>query len=90
MDRSIDEFKQAIKVKEIKFWPIHNCSFCHYECGYLFREDKVFYDSGCHCVTYLNVRPMVWLDVANMYNVQRNEKMIKKFDEFFGFTEKSI
>jgi hypothetical protein len=29
---------------------IHRCTLCGYPCGYLFRQDELFYDSGCACV----------------------------------------
>jgi hypothetical protein len=37
---------------------VHNCSFCHYPCGFLMENGGLYYDSGCDCVRGgYNVRP---------------------------------
>lgn len=83
--RSGDDFKkQAVKLNITK-WPMHDCSICGYPCGYLFRGDEVFYDSGCDCVNYTNIQPRNWEDVAEHYNMQSHPDVIKKMDEFWGF-----
>lgn len=28
----------------------HHCSICNYPCGYVFINDKPYYDSGCNCL----------------------------------------
>ncbi len=33
-----------------KKFVIHRCHLCDYPCGFIFKENKIFYDSGCNCV----------------------------------------
>jgi len=84
--RSPEEFRSAVEKKKIHFWFIHQCSFCNYRCGYVFRDGDVFYDSGCDCVTYgYVITPKDYEDVAEQYNMQTHEKFIRDMDEFWGF-----
>lgn len=87
MKTAID-FKNAAIRKEIKRWDIHNCSMCNYACGYVIDNDRVFYDSGCDC-TYRgqNLSPRSFEDIADHYNMQSNETVIQRMNEFWGFSD---
>jgi len=90
--RTAEEFREQAKARNIKRWPIHDCSMCGYECGYLFNEaGEVAYDSGCDCVLSLGDRisPREWENVAEHYNMQSSENYIKEMDEFWGFVTKN-
>lgn len=95
MMRQPEEFKQAATEKNIQKWVIHHCSMCSYPCGYIFRGDQVFYDSGCDCVTYgPALRPADYKDVAEQYNnshkwwtEKNNAEELKKLEEFWGFAK---
>ncbi len=87
MSRSAEDFKKQAKEKGITRWVIHHCSMCDYPCGYLFNGDKVEYDAGCGCVTYRDVQSRTWDNVAEHYNMQKNEKVIAQMDKFWGFTK---
>lgn len=50
----LEPWKQAIK--KAGFYKLHSCSMCGYECGWLFVEDALFYDSGCYCTRGSNLR----------------------------------
>ena len=84
--RSPSEFQKSVQENELTHWPIHDCSLCHYPCGYIFNKDgNVFYDSGCDCVAYTNLQPRSWEDVAEHYNQQSNADYIKEMDTFWKF-----
>lgn len=80
------EFKEQATKNNIKEWRIHDCSICGYPCGYIFEEDRVLYDSGCDC-SYGGESLRDWDDVAEHYNMQTNEDVIKKMNLFWGFKE---
>ena len=82
------DFRAAAEKHGITRWQIHDCSICDYPCGYLFRGDEVFYDSGCDCVTYRSdLHPRSWEDVAEQYNMQSHPAVIEAYDTFWYFTE---
>jgi len=91
--KTVEDFKKAAKEKNITFWEIHKCGFCGYPCGYIIKDDAIFYDSGCGCVSmYVNIQPRSWEDLAEEYNrntKERNprisEKYTKETDNFWGF-----
>ncbi len=85
--RTPEEFKEAAKRIKPRRWHMHDCSICGYQCGYIFEDNPelVFYDSGCKCVMYRTVRPSSWESVANHYNIQDNDEVIKDMNNFWGF-----
>lgn len=85
MEKTSEDFKTAVAKKNIQFWPIHNCSICEYPCGYVFKDDQVFYDNGCYCTYGQNLNPQDWGDVARQYNMQTNLLHIEEMNKFFGF-----
>lgn len=87
MIKTIDELKAQVQEKGITFWPIHNCSFCSYSCGYHFHGEDVFYDSGCDCVTYNNFQPRSWDDVAQVYNMNQPENNPKVSQDYLDRTD---
>lgn len=74
MLRTAEELKIQAKLKGITRWPVHDCSMCGYPCGYIINGDRVAYDSGCDCVTYSNVQPRSWDDLAYAYNLNQPER----------------
>lgn len=86
--RTPDEFESAAQEHDIARWPLHNCSFCQYEVAYLFDGPDVAIDTGCNCVPGPpTIRSTTWANVANQYNIQDNDRVIAKYDEFWHFTE---
>lgn len=89
MSKTPEEFIQAAIDRNLTQWPIHNCSMCGYPCSYVMpanNRSKVFYDSGCDCVTYTNVQPRSWQDIADHYNSQTNPVFIAEMNLFWGFS----
>ncbi len=84
MKKPID-FQISAQKNGITRWDVHNCSFCNYACGYVFEGVQVFYDSACDCVTYSYLQPRDWNCVAAQYNMQTNDEVIKKMNEFWHF-----
>jgi hypothetical protein len=84
--KQAQDFKQQALKHEIQSWPIRNCSFCHYQCGYFFSPDleNVVYDTGCDC-SWGGEQPRDWEDVAEHYNLQEDSDVIKGMDEFWKF-----
>lgn len=84
--RSAQEFAEAVKSLGISEWIVNECSICGYDLKFLFRGDKVFYDSGCYCVAGgPDIQPRTYEGVAHHYNIQTNPKLIANMDAVFGF-----
>lgn len=102
--RTVEEFKAAVKQHNITRWPIRNCSICGYEMSYMFRGDKVFYDTGCTC-TYNrgDLEPRMWEQVAESYNrnvqwandpgndfQEKTKKWLAEQDKLFHFDAEPV
>jgi hypothetical protein len=87
--KTAEDFKKSALENNIHHWPIHNCSLCRYECGYMFnfRDCEVVYDHGCDCVSMHRKSVRSWDNVAEYYNMQQNPETIKKMNEYWRFTE---
>lgn len=86
--KTVENFQQAAEKEEITFWPIHDCSMCGYECGYIIDGDRVSYDNGCDCV-YNPPRQSNWQELADHYNRQQNEHVIAEMDAFWNFSNET-
>lgn len=84
--RTAEEFKQAAQTHNITSWNIRDCSLCGYPLSYYFDGDNVSYDSGCDCISFSNIQPRSWEDVAEHYNRQTHPDYIKTMDAFWHFT----
>ena len=82
--------KSQILTLKLKNWPIHNCSFCKYRCGYIFTIEQgdvvVRYDSGCNCILP-PYRPQPRLSsvdeiIAHM-DLQTSKKVVDKIRRFW-------
>lgn len=82
------EFKFAARVHNIDHWELHNCTFCGYRCGFIFVNEKVYYDHGCYCSVKQKLRNSDWAEVADWFNIQTNETVLKNFNKFWGFIPK--
>lgn len=84
--KNAQDFQKSARENKIVQWTIHQCSMCDYPCGYIFEPNgDVSYDSGCDCVTYTNIQPCSWEDVASHYNLQTNPQVIEEMDDFWKF-----
>jgi hypothetical protein len=83
------DFKEAAINRNIRYWNIHNCSMCGYECGFLFfhfDEFEVIYDSGCDCVRRPTKNISDWEQVAAHYNANvLNQHVIAEYNKLWGF-----
>ena len=84
--KTATEIKLAVNENGLDRLAVHNCSICHYQCGYIFKEGGVLYDRGCDCVTYHDIAPSSFDDVADFYNRQTTPKVINELNSLFGFT----
>jgi len=48
-DYTTQEILDFCKENNINKIPIHNCSMCGYECGYVLHGEEILYDTGCDC-----------------------------------------
>lgn len=89
MNRDAKDFREAAIERKIDYWPIHDCSICGYECGFLFfqyEEAEVVYDNGCDCTRRYIKSARNWDNVAELYNIAKeNEEVMKKYNEHWGF-----
>ncbi len=95
MIKTSDELRAQAQYKGITKWTIHSCSMCGYPCGYIIDGDTVAYDSGCDCVTYTNIKPRSWDDLAEAYNLNQPENnpviepaYLDKLDKVWQFETK--
>ena len=64
-----EQVKEAIAINNIRIVPIRDCSLCGYELSYRFANDKVYFDSGCDCVSYYSPpQERSWQELANYLN----------------------
>lgn len=87
MNKTRIDFQVAAFDKRPAKWVIHHCGFCKYPCGYVFDSNYecVAYDRGCDCTVQTNINECSWDRLAEQYNMQTDEEVIKKMDEFWGF-----
>ena len=84
--KTVADFKEAAERNNITSWPIHDCSICGYQCGYIIKGDEVFYDNGCDCINGpSNIQQVDWHNIANMYNLQKHPPVIAKMKTHWGF-----
>jgi hypothetical protein len=87
--RTAEEFKVQTQLRKIENWTLCNCEFCYYQCGFVFRPNHVFYDSGCYCVQdgFRDLRESSYQEVADHYNCQTNKDYIAEMNKFWGFNK---
>lgn len=84
MLKTTEQLKEQAKKIDLHFFPVHECSVCGYSCGYRISGDfeSVGYDSGCYCVSDINVSPSSWEELTNTYNLnqpENNSKITKSY-----------
>lgn len=80
-----DEIRESVVKNNIDCFPIHCCAICGEWVGYRFfrwPNQEVVFDSSCFCVSYENVQPRSWEDVADYINMQSNEEYAKECMEY--------
>ena len=80
-----DEIRESAVKNNIDWFPIRDCSICGEWIGYRFfrwPNHEVVFDSSCGCVSYENVQPRSWEDVADHINMQSNEEYAKECMEY--------
>ena len=98
MIKTIEELKKQAKDKDIKLYPVHKCSMCNYQCGFIIdkteENEGVYYDSGCYCTGRSCIEPRSWNELADTYNMnqpENNKNVGKKFldelDETWNFNK---
>jgi len=83
------DFQRAAIENDIRKFELHKCSICNYPCGFIFKNNfqDVLYDHGCDCTRLSLHRITSWEEVASLYNMQSDEKYIKKTNEFWRFSD---
>lgn len=79
-----EEFKKQAELKQITYWPSHDCSICHVSVGTEINNGEPSYRSACDCGWSPN-HSHGWENVADRYNRQTNLDVIKKMNVFWGF-----
>lgn len=88
-DKTRIDFQVAAFKLRPKRWEIRDCSICGYKCSYIFSDnaERVAYDRGCYCTNSSNIDECSWNDLANYYNLQKDEKYIRQMNQFWGFDD---
>lgn len=87
--KTANDIKRAVDESGLCGIAVHECSICRYQCGYVFKDGGVLYDRGCDCVTYQDLAPSSFDDVAAFYNRQADPKIIDQLNAMFGFAEEA-
>lgn len=82
--RDPKEFKLQAELKNITYWPSHDCAICGKSVGTEIVNGEASYRSACGCAWSPN-HSHGWENVAERYNMQSNPVVIKRMDEFWGF-----
>lgn len=82
-----EDFKKQALKHNISYWIMRNCSICDYPLKYVFENGEVYFDSSCNCTNFYNLQLRSWENVANYYNMQTDENVIKEMDSFWKFDE---
>lgn len=83
---TVDFLMEQIIKYNITKYNIHNCSFCDYECGYIFTTNntkiEVRYDNGCYCY---RVAPKLrnLEDVIEHMSIQNKKNAIDDIKQFW-------
>lgn len=88
MNKTRIDFQVAAYNLQPPKWKIRDCSICGYPLSYVFSPDyeEVGFDSGCDCsFRGSNINQVSWNQVANYYNMQTDENIIKEMNKFWGF-----
>lgn len=86
--RTPEEFQRQAKLKNITYWKSHDCVICGVAVGTEIKNGIPSYNSSCSCAQSPN-HNFGWEFVAERYNIQRAETVIKRMDEFWGFAPES-
>lgn len=87
--KTAEDFEKAVKERNIETWIISSCTICDYPLGFLFRDNKVYFDHGCIC-TLRVPRLTNFEEVAQIYNMQGDKDTVTKMNEFWGFNGEEI
>jgi|AntDeeMinimDraft_5_1070356.scaffolds.fasta_scaffold03970_6 hypothetical protein len=82
--KTAEQFKNQAELKGITFWESHKCGLCGAPVGTEIKNGEASYNSSCGCGQSPN-HSHGWDNVADRYNMQSNEDVITKMDEFWGF-----
>lgn len=86
--RSPTDFRIAAETQGITRWPHHDCAICGYTLAFIFRGDRVIFDRGCHCTKGpMEKLDSSWEEVADYYNIQTNEDVIERMNDFWNFND---
>jgi len=69
-----DEVKDILKKRGVTRLEVRDCSICGFKLHYIIRDDWVAFNAGCHCTGGERVEQRGFGDIANMYNMQDNDK----------------
>ena len=70
---------------------LHNCTYCYYPCGWVYKEKKLQYDSGCDCTTSgYSFRVVGIEDLDQYFNGTYGGKILTERAERFAADEDSL
>ena len=78
-----EEIKESVIKNKIDFWYPFSCSICGREYGYYFNGDKVLFNGACDCSCIFGKRFASYQDIADLYNINKNEKFRQEILNYF-------
>ena len=78
------EVRDAVEGKGDQWFTTRSCSICHTLIGYEYRDGALFWNGNCDCPARYAPEPRDWQSVADLINMQSDEKHRARLREVFG------
>lgn len=86
--KTAEDFKNAVEKNNIREYFPRRCSICSEYFGYVFKDEKIYFDSNCGCFFYKDSACVetTWYDLSTLYNRNLdNKEFTAKMNKKFGF-----
>lgn len=83
------QLKEIAYRKRITVWTADRCAVCDYPIKFVFTDEGIKHDPGCHCSDLETFRAIrfqssSWQLVADWINQQTDEDRVKEIKQFWG------
>ena len=83
-DVTAKEVMQAATSANLTWVPVRECSICQTSIGYEIHDREVFWNGTCDCSSAFGPEARQWQDIADLINMQSQEKHKIALAEKFG------
>lgn len=82
-----EQVARAIERAHITTVLHHDCGGCGHWVRYRIEPNGVFFDANCNCGSWSSLRRESFQDIADWYNMQRNDSAKKEIAERIGLRD---